>query len=214
MCLSHTCQQFLNKCVDSEDTESLFDYLTMEQIVIVNTVWKGVVCTTFCLSRLCLLAASNPIVRTATCQNSQPNQLIIKFVNDATMLVFKTGKFRIIGKTLSHAEALGLAASITMMMHACPPLIELQTMTAVYTHPQHINLPTLATLVQGSEHKTQCHYDAEHFPAVQIICWNPTHVNVFASGKVIICGLKTLAAAEKIISELLLMLTPSNVHSI
>jgi len=86
----------------------------MEQVVIVNTVWKGVVCTSFCLSRLCLLAASNPLVRKATYQNSQPNQLIIKFVADATMLVFKTGKFRIIEKTLSYVDALCLAASVTM----------------------------------------------------------------------------------------------------
>ena len=102
----------------------------MEQVVIVNTVWKGVVCTTFCLSRLCLLAASNPLVRKATFQNTQTNQLILKFVADATMLVFKTGKFRIIEKTLTYADALCLAASVTLPY---PPIIELQTMTAVYT---------------------------------------------------------------------------------
>src|SRR5271163_2901791 len=174
------------------------------QIEIVNIVWKGLVCATFHLNELCLLAAALPLVTKATYQERQPQQLIIKFGDGSTMIAFKTGRFRILGKTLTSSNAHYNAYSVTSLVHSCSPIVTLQTMTAVYSHPQRFNLLQLTTCLQGSECKTQCHYDAEHFPAVQVISFRPIHVNVFASGKVIICGLKSVDCADSIINKLLL----------
>ena len=75
------------------------------------------------------------------------------------------------------------------------PDIVLQTMTASYAYPYRINLNKLSELVE-------CHYNPESFPAVQIRRYKPIHVNVFASGKVTITGLKNFEAAQAIESEL------------
>src|SRR5277367_3608545 len=174
----------------------------MNQIEIVNIEWKGVICTTLHLNELCQLVTTLPIVNNAVYQKCQPKQLIIKFLDASTMIMFKTGKFRIMGKCLSRDIACYNASCVTRLVHDCAPLIDLQTMTVVYTHAHHLNLTLLSRLVQGSEHKTQCHYDAEHFLAVQIISFKPIHVNVFTSGKVIICGVKNNNSVDTIPSQL------------
>src|SRR5277367_2274560 len=129
-------------------------------------------------------------------------QLIIKFLDASTMIMFKTGKFRIMGKCIFRDKACYNASSVTRLVHDCAPLIDLQTMTVVYTHSHRLDLALLSTLLQGSERKTQCHYEAEHVPAVQIISYKPIHVNVFASGKVIICGVKNSKSIDTILNQL------------
>src|SRR5579862_4660767 len=133
----------------------------MNQIEVVNTVWKGVVCHNFRLHKLCLLAATLPMINKVTLQTVQPKQLIIKFFDNVTMLVFKTGKFRIIGKQLDYNKALGLSSCVTSLATLDSPILVLQTMTAVYTHTRPFNLAIVARHVQGAETKTMCHYDAE-----------------------------------------------------
>src|SRR5579862_5041151 len=118
-------------------------------IEIVNTVWKGAVCHNFRLHKLCLQAATLPMISKVTLQTAQPQQLIIKFFDNVTMLVFKTGKFRIIGKQLDFNKALGLSSCVTSLVTLDPPLLVLQTITAVYTHSHPINLSSVARHVQG-----------------------------------------------------------------
>ena len=126
------------------------------------------------------------------------------------MLVYKTGKFRMIGKTLTYGNAVGMAAIVFDLVSPYDVVgVELQTMTAAYTHPHRINLPLLASLIQSDSVKTLCNYDAEQFPAVQILLWKPIHVNVFASGKVILLGLKSTAKADEIIAALVTKLSSS-----
>src|SRR5277367_5333371 len=116
----------------------------MNQIEIVNIVWKGVICATFHLNELCQLTATLPIVIKAVYQKCQPKQLIIKFIDASTMIVFKTGKFRIMGKSLSRDKACYNASYVTLLVHDCAPLIDLQTMTVVYTHAHSLDLALLS----------------------------------------------------------------------
>jgi len=56
-------------------------------------------------------------------------------------------------------------------------------MTATHNYERTIDLIKLA------DEPDTC-YNAELFPAVQIKTFKPIHINVFASGKIIVCGVK------------------------
>ena len=81
--------------------------------------------------------------------------------------------------------------SVTSLHHHNYPDIVLQTLTAAYGYQHPVNLDKLSQVVQ-------CHYNPECFPAVQIKQFKPIHVNVFASGKVTITGLKDIERAREI----------------
>ena len=135
-------------------------------------------------------------VSSSRLQRKQPQQLIIKFNDGSTMLLFKTGKFRIMGGKIDEVNAHCNVLSVTTYLHPNNmPEITLQTMTMVYTYPHSINIAKLSTMIK-------CHFNTECFPAVQIIKFNPIHVNVFASGKVIMCGIKNIEDAKNIETEL------------
>src|SRR5271154_6373584 len=164
------------------------------ELTIVNSVWRGSMDM-----NVDLHAFESKIIdagvecKSVKHQQKQPEQLIIKFNDGSTMLIFKTGKFRIMGKVdelVAHCNVL----LITSLLHSYPEL-ELQTSTVVYAYPYRILLDKLSLLIK-------CHFDLENFPAVQITKYKPIHVNVFASGKVIICGIKDMSDAKLIETEL------------
>ena len=167
----------------------------MMELTIVNSVWRGSLDM-----HVDLHAFESRIedamlgeIKSVKHQQKQPEQLVIKFNDGSTMLMFKTGKFRIMGKVdelSAHCNVL----LVTSLLHAYPE-VQLQTMTVVYAYPYRILLDKLSLLIK-------CHYDLENFPAVQITKYKPIHVNVFASGKVIICGIKDLHDAKNIETEL------------
>ena len=75
------------------------------------------------------------------------------------------------------------------------PNITLQTMTARFTFPHRVHLALLADNIDS-------YYNAESFPAVRILKYKPISINVFASGKVIITGLRDDTSALRIELEL------------
>ena len=163
---------------------------------IVNSVWRGK-CDGQCLVNMEKFDCSHVAgVASMRLQRKQPQQLIIKFNDGSTMLLFKTGKFRIMGGKIDEVSAHCNVLSVTTYLHPTNmPEIALQTMTMVYTYPYSINITKLSTLIK-------CHYNTECFPAVQITKYKPIHVNVFASGKVIMCGIKNIVDAKNIETEL------------
>ena len=180
---------------------------------VVNVVWRGQVKKRFGLRKTKRRVARKNVL-SSSFQNKQPQQVIIKFFNDSTMLLFKTGKFRIMGRTLSLADALKNVCIVTSLKTRKIPVLELQTMTAVHTFDHHLYLDILRNLIQGNSRSTLCRYDAEHFPAVQVVKYKPIHVNVFATGKIVICGLKDLQVGEKILNELEPMLMLAHVQTV
>jgi len=84
--------------------------------------------------------------------------------------------------------------SVTLLYNDIPN-ITLQTMTACFTFPHRIDLALLADNIDS-------YYNTETFPAVCIRKFKPISVNVFASGKVIITGLRDDTSALKIELEL------------
>ena len=113
------------------------------------------------------------------------------------MLIFKSGKFRIMGG-VEDLEAHFNIYSVTMLYN-CIPNIILQTMTCVYQYSTKIPLPLLANNILSF-------YTPESFPAVQVRKFQPIHVNVFESGKVIITGVRDYSVAMNIKNQLDLLI--------
>jgi TATA-box binding protein (TBP) (component of TFIID and TFIIIB) len=154
----------------------------LQPLRIVNTVWKGEVGEPILLAALNILCGDG--VRLVKHQKSQPEQYIVKFDNKSTMLIFKSGKFRLMGNG-NPESAVNNILNVVNQISDTIPEVSMQTMTGVYGYGKKINLRKLAEASEGF-------LDLENFPAVQIKRFKPIHVNVFASGCVTLCGLKSI----------------------
>ena len=93
------------------------------------------------------------------------------------IIIFPTGKCRIMGcRDSSLPQNLPFNMVVDSMMSA----------TVVATVGCVLNLSGLATKLKGI-------YEPELFPALRLRDYNPLCVNVFASGKVVVMGLRTLS---------------------
>ena len=153
-----------------------------------NTVWKGDVCSEVALGSLNISCGLGVIE--VKHQKTQPEQYIVKFDNKSTMLIFKSGKFRVMGNGDAESVIVNILGVISQFSEVIP-LVTLQTMTGVFKYNRKIHLQKLTTM-------TECLLDLENFPAVQIRKFKPIHVNVFSTGCVTICGLKTREHANVI----------------
>jgi TATA-box binding protein (TBP) (component of TFIID and TFIIIB) len=127
-------------------------------------------------------------------QLSQPEQLIIKFKAGYTMLLFKSGKFRVMGK-MTDWSVIPIIREVLSEIDGEEPDVDIQTMTVVYDYEFKVNLQLLADLLN-------CSLDCECFPALQIRKYKPVHVNIFSSGKVILCGIREIDTVQRIRDEL------------
>ena len=106
-----------------------------------------------------------------------PHQKIIKIAHGAKMVIFPSGKCRIMG--LKRVLDFALPIRVTNL--------ELQSITVVFDLGQMVNLRKLATQVlpRGS-----FVYEPELFPALRLTSFNPMCVNVFSTEKIVILGLR------------------------
>src|SRR3977135_3441103 len=167
------------------------------ELRIVNSVWRGeltkeVGTVDLAGLRVRMMAGLNDIKLIE--HQTQPEQLVIRFVDGSTVLFFKSGKFRIMGGKIDDLEKHCNIYAITALFDQYPKLT-LQTLTAAYAYPFKINLYELSDNIES-------HLNAESFPALLILKYKPITVNVFASGKVTICGLKDFETAQRIEEEL------------
>ena len=110
-----------------------------------------------------------------------PYQLTIPIDNVGKLLLFPSGKCRLMGLKKPFSEDLQLPLKISNM--------EIQSITVTYNVGHRINLLKLAQLMSYSERM----YEPELFPALRMTKFNPICVNVFSTGKVVILGLKSLS---------------------
>ena len=111
-----------------------------------------------------------------------PQMLTYKSENGASLLVFASGKCRIMGCKKPIIS--------TINMFPIPFNIKcIQSATACFSLGYTLNLIKLAQQIGPQD----CLFEPELFPALRVTKkFNPLCVNVFASGKVTILGLKTL----------------------
>lgn len=105
---------------------------------------------------------------------STPQMLIYKS-KTYKIIIFKNAKCRIMGR---HIPVNNLPLPITIE--------DVQTMSATHDLGKSLNLIHVASKLP---HATQ--FEPEIFPAIRFIIFKPTCVNVFASGKVTMLGLKS-----------------------
>ena len=145
---------------------------------------------------LSVLHASIPNSKLCT----KPKQLVIKDPQ-GTLLFFSNGKHRVMGCN-DELEATFLAYKYVQMMdktndfHTVFP----QSSTVRVTFHKKIHLQKLvhSTLISPSF----IQYEPELFPAVLIRKYKPISVNIFSTGKIMICGVKDIEQVHKIMKDL------------
>ena len=112
-----------------------------------------------------------------------PQQLIYPCANGMKLVVFKSGKCRIMGckKRLKKHHYLSYNFSLPIKQW------HLQSLSVNSNYGESINLHYLAQQL-GSRNST---YEPEIFPGLRLLHFKPLCVNVFASGKIMILGVKT-----------------------
>ena len=115
--------------------------------------------------------------------HKKPNQLVVKDIK-GTILFFRSGKFRVM-RYIDELEATFLAYSYALLISDKElPIVTLQP----YTSNSHLGFKVnLEKMVAASNIVV---YEPELFPALRIRKYNPASVNVFTTGKVIVCGLR------------------------
>ena len=148
---------------------------------VVNTVTKGTLGKNLDLAAIAIMLKHPQAVK-ITHQTKQPEQLLIKFASGNTMIIFKTGSFRMMGKDDSLESHYNIYEIIAQFSGDVPEVFT-QTMTVCHNFAHKINLVELSK-------ESLTTYTAEHFPAVQIRVFHPIHINIFSSGKVTLTGVK------------------------
>ena len=119
----------------------------------------------------------------APCKNIKKTPHVYKIKNsNGTLLVFKSGKIRYMGRGI-------------------PPfgieIVRVMSMTAKSCLNQKLNL-----YLVSRKYSSISIYEPEIFPALRFTNFNPICVNLFASGKVMMLGLKTINEGEEILNTL------------
>ena len=128
--------------------------------------------------------------------NNRPCMLLLKDV-DGTLMIFASGKFRIMGM-VDELEAAFKVIDVFSKLGYGFPAIKLQTMTVKFRITP-VNLYVLSKLIESQ-------LELEIFPALLIKKYKPISVNVFASGAVVICGVKDLDIVNVIKKDLELLI--------
>ena len=125
-----------------------------------------------------------------------PFQLIIKDVA-GTLIIFSSGKYRLMGfKAEDDLEATCVVYKYTKFIDPeYMPSLALQSMTLKAHFGQCINLHKLSEMIESR-------LELELFPCLTIIKYKPASVNVFATGSIIMCGIKDVEFSNFILTEL------------
>lgn len=133
----------------------------------------------------------------------KPYQLIIKDLQ-GTLILFSNGKFRTMG-CIDELEASFLAYSYADKISASFPPITLQS----YMLRAHLGFPVnLAKLAPNVD----CVYEPELFPALRLKAYKPMSVNIFCTGKVVVCGIRDPEQMYLILLCLRLMCEPYEIR--
>lgn len=148
----------------------------------------------------------------------RPTQLKVKLpTNKITCLLFGRGGLRIMGKGVADASQQKIDAvlrdilspvasclSSEILASISSSSLELQTLTVVTKLPSSINLYRFIKVCEcQSGNKLKPTYDFELFSAVRLENFRPVSVNVFSSGKIIMCGIKNMECADCIYKSIM-----------
>jgi TATA-box binding protein (TBP) (component of TFIID and TFIIIB) len=115
-----------------------------------------------------------------------PIMVVVRMTNGLTLLVFKTRKCRIMGATSTN---ISIPDYITN--------VRLQSMTITFNLGHTVNL-----IGMHEANLSSTGYEAEIFPALHLRQYHPIHVNIFASGRVVLTGVKTHHDISHIVDDI------------
>jgi TATA-box binding protein (TBP) (component of TFIID and TFIIIB) len=127
-----------------------------------------------------------------------PHQLVIYDLH-GKLIVFSTGKFRLMGCRFDDdVDAMIIAYKyFTQINKDIVPTIQLQSMTMKCKFEKRIRLAELSSskLIKSS-------YEPEIIPHLSIQEFKPVKINVFETGSVILCGLKSCQQAQELLDKI------------
>lgn len=125
----------------------------------------------------------------------KPYQLVVKEPR-GTLVFFGSGKFRVMG-CIDELEAAFLLYSYTPLIRDDEfPSLTLQSYTSTSNLGFRVNLEKMRAATDTVI------YEPELFPTLRVREFNPASVNVFTTGKVIVCGLRDASRMNDILSRL------------
>ena len=140
-----------------------------------------------------------------TLRAPSPTMLVIRQHKKQTLIIFPNGKLRLMGARIRTKKAAKRAfRRVTQKLLPSSqqqqlPKVYIQTITATHDVGRPIHLQKLHVAIQekfsyGASYDMPGYmnlYEAELFPALQLRIWGMAmHVNIFATGKCVITGLK------------------------
>src|SRR5271156_4423858 len=133
--------------------------------------------------------------------HKKPHQLVVKDIK-GTILFFRSGKFRVMG-CIDELDATFLAYRYTLLISDKEfPTGTLQSYTSNSHLGFKVNLEKMAATSNIAV------YEPELFPALRIRKYYPASVNVFTTGKVIVCGLRDADLMSDIIDDVRVLCEP------
>ncbi len=135
-------------------------------------------------------------IKGGTLYSWRPRMVLVRY-KSSTILIFSSGKFRIMGSPTHHREALRQFLSRNNTLKLVSP-VRIQSHTVYFKLGRDVNFTNYA----NNPHFAR---EPEIFtPSLQFINnIGAEHVNIFAKGKVIITGAKSIQRSIDIIRELL-----------
>jgi TATA-box binding protein (TBP) (component of TFIID and TFIIIB) len=165
-----------------------------------NANYKGAMKHTIKLPGLCKKIPNSFL-------HKKPHQLVVKDPK-GTIMFFQSGKFRVMG-CVDELEATFLVYKYTKFVNddEFPP-VTLQS----YTSTSHLGFKVILENMAASSNAFL--YEPELFPSLRISEFNPASVNLFTTGKVIVCGLRDADEMTNILSKLRVICKPFEYHDI
>ena len=160
--------------------------MQVPEITIVNSNFRGSFKRSYCLEDV-----ATCVVNSRLC--THPRQLIIKD-EECTILLFPSGKFRVMGCCDEMEAALLLYKYAAYFTYELPET-SLQSMSFKIDFKTPVNLYKLSNLVRSR-------LELELFSGLMIDHYLPVSVNVFANGKMMVMGVRDKDIIHKIVSEL------------
>jgi TATA-box binding protein (TBP) (component of TFIID and TFIIIB) len=135
----------------------------------------------------------------------RPTQLCVE-IDKVKVLLFCGGGIRVMGKGMMTTdcicnEVLAYGNLLSVLEHFTEevPTLEIQTMT-ITTQIENWKKCNFAKYIQQCGLRTS--HDFETFSALRITHFNPVCVNLFSSGKLVMCGIKCMRQAQEIESAI------------
>src|SRR5713101_2842653 len=120
--------------------------------------------------------------------SSRPHMHSLKWKGKWTLLLFSSGKFRIMGPIMNVDAVIDFILGLLPRRTSLSESPVLRTETFTFSIGRSINLYLFKKSNQADR---LIQYEPELFSALRLLYWSPINVNVFHTGKIVVMGAKS-----------------------